>query len=294
MKMNMKNSIQPIALVTGANSGIGKEIAQGLARAGVHVIMVCRDLERGEAALQAIKAESQSTSVDLLIADLSSQADIHSLSKKIHRHYPALHLLINNAGLVLPQKKWSVDGIEMTLATNHLGPFLLTHLLLDLLQKSAPARVINISSAIHQWGKVRCDDLSFDQRKYHCMKAYAQSKLLLNIVSAELAHRIEASGVTVNCVHPGAVRTALGSNHGNNSVLLKCIDRLIKFFFITPHQAAVKPLALALSPEFATITGQYFVKNKRTAPKAMSYDPVLTKEVWQISEKLVGLYTPRT
>jgi len=276
-----------VCLVTGANSGIGKEIAIGLASAGCHVIIVCRNTERGRAALKEIKAVSNSESVDLLIADLSSKKDIQSLANTIHERYSSLSVLINNAGLVLSQKKLSVDGIEMTLATNYLGPFLLTHLLTDLLQNSAPSRIINISSAIYKWAKLNLNDLQFDHRKYKAMKAYAQSKLLMNIVTFGFARRLNGTGVTVNCVHPGAVKTKLGSNNVSN-ILLKFLDKTLKFFFLSPKKAAKVPIYLALSPELETITGQYFEKGKPRPSSSASYDLLLEKRVWEISKQLVG------
>lgn len=284
----MTQDEQKICLVTGANSGIGKEIAIELAVAGARVVMVCRNVERGQAALAEVKARSGSQQVDLLIADLSSQTAIHALAKTIHERYDALHVLINNAGLVLTKKALSSDGIEMTLATNHLGPFLLTHLLIDLLQQSAPARIINISSAIHKWGRVDLDDLQYVRRKYHFMKAYAQSKLLLNMVSFELARRLAGSGVTVNCVHPGAVKTNLGSESAQ-SIWLKLLDKAIKFFFISPVNAAKPIIALALSAEFTDQTGQYFSKNQLAKASRASHDAELTKNVSQRTRELVEL-----
>lgn len=282
----MTNNDQKICLVTGANSGIGKEIAIGLAKSGAHVIMVCRDLERGQTALEEIKMTSGSKSIDLLIADLSSRAQIRSLTKKIYERYLTLHVLINNAGLVLSKKTFSADGIEMTLATNHLGPFLLTSLLLNLLEKSAPSRIINISSAIHKWAKIDLADLQYEDRKYQFMKAYAQSKLLMNIATFELARRLNGTEIAVNCVHPGAVKTNLGSNSANN-IVLKLIDKAIKLFFMTPEQAAKPILDLALSPDLGSITGKYFAKGRSIPSSPITYDSVLAKEVWGISEKLV-------
>jgi NAD(P)-dependent dehydrogenase (short-subunit alcohol dehydrogenase family) len=278
---------QQICLVTGANSGIGKEIALALAVAGAHVIMVCRNEEKSRLALEEIKTTSGSTSIDLLIADLSSQTEIHLLAKTLHERYSKLHVLINNAGVVVSKKTLSIDGIEMMLATNHLGSFLLTNLLLDLLQKSEPSRIINISSAIHKWAKIDLNDLQYEHRNYHFMKAYAQSKLLMNIVTFELSRRVADSGVTVNCVHPGAVKTGLGSDNAN-TLVLKCIDKMIKFFFINPQEAAKTPLHLAISPEMQGITGKYFVKSKPTTASSLCYDPFFAKRVWEISNKLVG------
>ncbi|HVY53558.1 MAG TPA: SDR family oxidoreductase, partial [Gammaproteobacteria bacterium] len=247
-------------LVTGANSGIGKEISLALAKAGAHVIMVCRNEEKGRAAQAEIKALSSSQAVDLLIADLSSQSSIKSLAKTINERYAALHVLINNAGLVLAKKTLSEDGIEMTLATNHLGPFLLTTLLLDLMKKHH-SRIINISSAIHKWTKIDLNDLQFEKRKYRFMRAYAQSKLLMNITTFELARQLAGTNITVNCIHPGVVRTNLGSSNAKN-LAVKFLDKAIKLFFTSPKRAAQFPFCLAMSSEMDHITGQYFVKGK--------------------------------
>lgn len=276
-----------ICLVTGANSGIGKEIVKGLALSNIHIIMVCRNREKGQTLLDEIKTLSAS-SIDLLIADLSSQAEIRLLAKTIHERYPQLDILINNAGVVLFNQEFSVDGIEMTLATNYLAPFLLTQLLMDLLLKSTSARIINISSAIHKWGKIDLDDLQYSQRKYQFLKAYAQSKLLMNISTFELARRLKGSSITVNCLHPGAVKTNLGNNAKNN-FLLKFIDKLVKFFFISPKQAAKGPLYLALSPAMENITGEYFVKEKIASPHPIVYDNEIAKKVWDISATLVNM-----
>ena len=281
----MNDKSKKIALVTGANSGLGKEIALGLVQAGVHVIMVCRHKGRGQAALESIKSNSGSESIDLLIADLSSQTDVRTLVNEVYRRYPRLDVLINNAGLVLTQKTQSVDGIEMTLATNYLGPFLLNHLLADLLKKSAPSRIINVSSAIQKWAKLDLNDLQYEHRQYQPFKAYAQSKLLLNIMTFELANRLLGTGVTVNCVHPGAVKTALGSN-SNHSFWLKCMDKAIKLFFISPRKAANPVCYLAISPVIEKTTGNYFIKEKAALSNLISYDPNIVKLTWAISEKL--------
>lgn len=275
-------------LITGANSGIGKEIALGLAQQGAHLILVCRNVSKAQLVVNEIKEKTGSEKIDLLIVDLSSQAEIRSLANTILNRYSRLDVLINNAGLVLLNKKHSVDNIEMTLATNHLGPFLLNYLLIDLLKASAPSRIINVSSASHHWAKLAMDDLQFEHRKYKLMAAYAQSKLLMNIVSFELARRLEGTGVTVNCVHPGIVRSHLGSDEANN-LFLKTFDKLIKCFFISPKAGAKTPLYLASSPEVQNVTGKYFVKYKPRAAKAIAYDQDLAKKIWQISENLVGI-----
>lgn len=286
--VKMTKDSPKICLVTGASSGIGKEIAIGLAKSGARVILVCRHLERGQQALADIKALSGSKAIDLLIADLSSKTSIQLLVKTIYKNYSTLDVLVNNAGVVLRKKKYSSDGIEMTLATNYTGPFLLTNLLLDLLEKGAPSRIINISSAIHTWAKLDINDLQYEKRHYQFMRAYAQSKLLLNMFSFELAQRVNSRGIMVNSIHPGAVKTHLGSESSHH-IGLKFIDRVIKFFFITPKQAAKNILPLALSPDFDNVTGGYFVKGKAIKASNLSYNAILSGKVWEKTEDLMDL-----
>jgi NAD(P)-dependent dehydrogenase (short-subunit alcohol dehydrogenase family) len=277
-------------LITGANSGIGKEVALHLAQQGYHVILVCRNQARGNATLTEIKAKTQSNSIDLIIADLSSQAEVRSLANTILQRYSQLHVLINNAGIIALKKSYSVDNIEMVLATNHLGPFLLSYLLLDILKKSAPSRIINVSSEAHKLGEINFEDLQYNSRPYQFMKVYGQSKLLMNLSTFELARRLYGSGVTVNCLHPGAVNTRLGSDNATN-FLIRAIDKFIKFFLISPKKAAQTPIYLATSPEVATITGNYFAKSKIKKSSETSNDLELAKKVWDISNKLVGITT---
>lgn len=284
----MKENEREICLVTGANSGIGKEIAKGLALSGAHVIMVCRDIKKGTTALEEIKTLSGSNAIDLLIADLSSQADLRLLAKTIEERYAKLHVLINNAGLVSYKKTLSVDNIEMTLAVNHLAPFLLTLLLQNLLKKSAPSRVINISSAAHKWAKLDINDLNYEHRKYRFMHAYSQSKLITNMMTFELARKLSGTGVTVNCVHPGAVKTNIGSDPTHNATL-KFIDKLIKSVLISPQQAAKPIIDYALSPNWEKISGKYLVKGKEAKSSKISYDQILAEKIWQMSTKLVGV-----
>ncbi len=282
----MNDNHKKICLVTGANSGVGKEISIGLAESGAHVIMVCRDFNKGQAALEEIKKVSGSQTIDLLIADLSSQESIQILSKQIYATYPRLDVLINNAGAVLYKKTLSSEGIEMTLATNYLGPLRLTLALQRLLEKSVPSRIINISSDIHKWAKLDLADLQYERRKYQFMKAYAQSKLLLNIITFDLANKFKDRGITVNAVHPGAVKTALGSDNAHSNIL-KLIDKLIKFFFLTPQKAAKPILDLALSPKLHDVTGKYFVKGKAVQPSLASCDLMLAERVRTVTKRWV-------
>jgi NAD(P)-dependent dehydrogenase (short-subunit alcohol dehydrogenase family) len=279
-----------ICIVTGANSGIGKETALGLAQMGARVVMVCRNAEKGKAALEEIRRESGSSQVDLLIADMSSQASVRALAEQIRQKYPRLDVLVNNAGGAAPARTLSADGIEMTLATNHLGAALLTLLLLDLLKASAPSRIVNVSSSVAQRpARLDMNDLQFQRRKYRGTAAYAQSKLLMNAFTFELARRLAGTGVTANCLHPGAVAT----NIWNPDLLLPPIGKLIvavlKPFLLNSKQGAAVSLYLATSPEVAQVSGEYFVKSKPAKSNPLSRDPKLMAEVWLCTEKMTSL-----
>ena len=278
-----------ICIVTGANSGIGKETALGLAQMGARVVMVCRNVEKGKAALEEIRRESGSSQVDLLIADMSSQASVRALAAQVQQKYPRLDVLVNNAGGAAPARTLSADGIEWTLATNHLGAALLVLLLLDLLKASAPARIVNVSSSESQRpARLDMNDLQFERRKYRGLAAYGQSKLLMNAFTFELARRLAGTGVTANCLHPGAVASNFWS--ANPAPLIgKLILAVVKPFMLTSKQGAAVSLYLATSPEVAQVSGEYFVKSKPAKSNPLSRDPKLMAEVWRCTEKLISL-----
>src|SRR3984957_10156942 len=277
-----------LCIVTGANSGIGKETALGLAQMGARVVMVCRNAEKGKAALEEIRRESGSSQIDLLIADMSSQASVRALAEQIQQKYPRLDVLVNNAGGAPPARTLSADGIEMTLATNHLGPALLTLLLLDLLKSSAPSRIVNVSSSEAQSpARLDMNDLQFERRKYGNVAAYRQSKLLMNTFTFELARRLAGTGVTANCLHPGAVATNIWSAAA--PLIGRLIIPLVKPFMLTSKQGAAVSLYLATSPEVAQVSGEYFVKSKPAKSNPLSRDPKLMAEVWLCTEKMTGL-----
>jgi NAD(P)-dependent dehydrogenase (short-subunit alcohol dehydrogenase family) len=275
-------------VVTGANSGIGKETALGLARLGAQVVMVCRNREKGQVALEDIRRESGSSQVDLLIADLSSQASVRELAKQICAKYQRLDVLINNAGATSPARKLSADGIEVTVAGNHLGPALLTALLLGLLKSSAPSRIINVSSEGHRAGRMSysASDLQYERRKYSWGSAYAQSKLLMNAYTFELARRLEGTGVTANCLHPGLVTTNLGGS--DQSLGWKIIFGLLRPLSLNAQQGARTTLYVASDSELAGVSGKYFAKSKIAPSSPQSRDPKLIAEVWRWTEKMTG------
>jgi NAD(P)-dependent dehydrogenase (short-subunit alcohol dehydrogenase family) len=276
-----------ICMVTGANSGIGKATALELAQMGATVVMVCRDRARGEEARSEITTTSRNTAVDLLLADLSSQQSIRQLVENFQHHYTQLHVLINNAGAAFPgRRRQTVDGLEMTFAVNYLAPFLLTHLLLDVLKASAPARIVNVSSAAHKSGSILLDDLQAE-KLYRPMRTYPQAKLAVVLFTYELARRLQGTGVTANCLHPGFVATNFAQSDGGPAVRL--LVKVIGSFGASPHEGAKTSIYLASSPHVEGVTGQYFVKSIPRRSAAISYDESLQRQLWELSAKLVNL-----
>ena len=278
-------------IVTGANSGIGKETTVGLARMGAHVVLVCRNSEKGRAALADIQRESGSSKLDLLIADMSSLASVRALATQILEKYPRVDVLVNNAGTAISKRALSVDGIEMTIAGNHLGAFLLTLLLLDRLKASAPSRIVNVSSEAQRRAQLDMDDIQFERRKYTGIAAYGQSKVLMNACTFELARRLEGTGVTANCLHPGVVATNIWhSGEADQPLFFKLLVRVFKPFMLNSKKGAEVSLYLATSPDVAKVTGEYFMKSKPAPPNPIERDPKVSAEIWQWSEKMTGAH----
>jgi len=275
-------------IVTGANSGIGKETALELARLGARVVLVCRNAEKGKAALEDIRRELGSSDLDLLIADMSSQASVRALADQLRRKCPRLDVLINNAGGAVMPRRVSADGIEMTVAANHLGAALLTLLLLDLLKASAPSRIINVSSEAQHRARLDMTDLQFERRKYHLFAAYGQSKLLMNAFTFELARRLEGTRVTANCLHPGVVATNIWGGR-RAPLVFRLIIGAIKPFMLNSKQGAAVTLYLATSPDVAQVSGKYFVKSKPAKSSPLSEDPKVAAEIWQWTTKMIGV-----
>ena len=281
---------EKVCIVTGANSGIGKATALGLAQMGATVVMVCRDQTRGEEAQKEIKTISGNEAIDLILADMTSQASIHELAENIQQHYQQLYALINNAGVVNLKRRETSDGFEATFAVNYLAPFLLTNLLLEKLKASAPARIVNVSSESHQAGYINMDDLQSEQH-YKFMRAYGQSKLALVLFTYELARRLQGTGVTANCLHPGFVATNIGQN-GVGSVGRRIIKPIYSRLGISPEEGAKTSLYLASSPEIEGVTGKYFIKSIPVRSAPISYDETLQRQLWDESAKLVNLSIP--
>jgi NAD(P)-dependent dehydrogenase (short-subunit alcohol dehydrogenase family) len=275
-----------ICMVTGASSGIGKVTARGLAQMGATVVMVCRNQAKGEAVRDEIRAQSGNDAVDLLLADLSSQQAIRQLVATFRQRYTRLHVLINNAGALAFRRRETVDGLEMTFALNQLAPFLLTNLLLDVLKASVPARIVNVSSAAHAIGSLNMQDLQSTQG-YRSMRAYGQSKLALVLFTYELARRLEGTGVTANCLHPGFVATNFAQD--NLSPLIRPLAKLAFLAGISPEEGAKTSLYLASSPDVEGVTGKYFVKNAPKQSTAVSYNETLQQQLWEECARLVHL-----
>jgi NAD(P)-dependent dehydrogenase (short-subunit alcohol dehydrogenase family) len=271
-----------IVMITGANSGIGKATALALARMGATIVMVCRNRERGEIAQIEIKESTENQNIDLLIADLSSQQDIWILVDNFKNKYQKLHVLTNNAGIVLRKRQISVDGIEVQFAVNFLAPFLLTNLLLDILKASTPARVINVSSAIHKRGHINFDDLQSEQ-KYSAFKAYGISKLALTMITYEFARRFKDTGITFNAVHPGFISTNLGRDYN------WFIRGMMKVMSKKPEKGAETSIYLASSPEVEGITGKYFASKQQKPSSDESYDETVASRLWDVSVELTHL-----
>ncbi|WP_287582981.1 SDR family oxidoreductase [Candidatus Borrarchaeum sp.] len=270
-----------ICMITGANSGIGKATALGLAEMDATVIMVCRNQKWGKDAREEIREKTGNQSVDLLIADLSSQKAMIQLVADFKSKYQNLHVLINNAGVLLQNRSVTIDGIETTFAVNFLAPFLLTHLLLDTIKASAPARIINVSSATHTWSHLNLDDLQ-NENRYDAWTAYSQSKLALILFTYELAKRLKHTNVTVNCLHPGVIDTNIGSTtHVEHQISSKSFNKL--------RRGAETSIFLATSPDVENVTGKYFIRKKVAKSSTESYDEVIAQKLWDISVELTQL-----
>lgn len=275
------------AMVTGASHGIGKETAVALAAMGARVVLVCRDRARGEAARAEVTERSGNTAVELAIADLSRQSDIRALATGFLAGHDRLHVLVNNAGTFEAERSVTVDGIETTFAVNHLGPFLLTNLLLPLLKASAPSRIVTVSSTAHGYAKIYFDDLH-GERRYGAMRAYSQSKLANMLFTRELARRLEGTAVTANCLHPGGVATGLVRYTGVFGAIVRAALTLGRPFMLNAEQGAATSVYLASLPEVEGVTGEYFAKQRPVRSSKESYDADVARRLWQVSEELTG------
>jgi NAD(P)-dependent dehydrogenase (short-subunit alcohol dehydrogenase family) len=274
------------ALVTGASSGMGRASSAALARAGFRVIMLCRSEARGRAALEAARlaASGGGGELELALCDLASAAGIRLFAADLRARIEALDILVNNAGAISPKRRETEDGFELQLGVNHLGHFLLTSLLLDLV-KEARGRIEVVASGAHKIGRIHWEDLQL-KRGYSAFGAYAQSKLANILFARELARRLEGTGVAVNSLHPGAVATSLGVDRETGFGGFAA--RLLKPFFLSPEEGADTAIYLASSPEVEGMTGLYFYRRKPIAPSRRAQDDEAARRLWALSEELTA------
>ena len=271
-------------LLTGASSGIGFAAARQLAAAGAAVIMVSRDPARGAAARDQVARVAARPEPIFVAADLSSQQSIRTLAAELHARFSGIDVLINNAGAGFRYRELTVDHIEKTFATNHLAPFLLTSLLLDLLLASPAGRIITTTSEVHA-GELDFDNLQ-GERRYTFLSAYVRSKLENILFTYELARRMEGTGVTANCYTPGPTRTDAGRGVGG---VMGVMSGLVRIIGRSPERSARTQVFLAISPDVAGVTGQYFVHGRADRSKPITYDVRVATQLWALSEDLTHL-----
>jgi retinol dehydrogenase-12 len=277
---------QRTGIVTGANSGIGLETARGLAAAGFRTVLLCRNPSRAEVARADIASTHPDAELHVVLCDLGRQAEVRRAAAEIEERFDDLDVLVNNAAVTLRKKEVTSEGVDAMLATNHLGPFLLTNLLLPLLERSAPSRIVNVASDAHKFGRLHLEDLQCERRGYGPlgMRRYGETKTMNILFTRALAKRLEGTGVTANCLHPGGVSTNLGAPP-------KVIAKLTELFLKTPADGARTSHSCALDPAWAGVRGRYFVKSEPADGRlgAQAKDDALAEALWARSAELVGL-----
>jgi retinol dehydrogenase 14 len=273
-------------LITGGTGGIGKATAVGLARLGARVGVVGRERRRADAAVADIRRETDSALVDWFVADMSSQAQVRALAAEVLDRYRRLDVLVNNVGGFWANHHTTADGLEHTFAVNHLASFLLTNLLFERLQSSAPARIVTVSSGAQAMGSIDFDDLQ-GERGYRGQRAYSLSKLANVMFTYELARRLAGTGVTATVLHPGVVRTGFSAEDPGR--VLGRLTPIARLFMKTPEKGAATSVYLASSPEVGGVSGEYFVSNKPKRSSKRSYDTDVAARLWTVSARLVGL-----
>ena len=246
-------------------------------------MLLCRDAERGEAARARIVEETSNDRVELLLADIGSQAQVRRAAAEFRERHDRLHVLVNNAGAIEPRRKLTEDGLDRTFATNHLGTFLLTTRLLDVIRASVPARIINVASSSHARGPLDFSDLD-SAENWAMMRAYGRSKLGNVMFSHELARRLHGSGVTANAMHPGLVAT----NFGQGVRWMRLGITLARWFMVSPRDSGADVLHLATSPDLDGVSGAYFVRREQRPSSEFSRDVQIQQRLWTASEVLVA------
>ena len=278
-----------IVMITGANSGIGKQTARELNRMGAKVIMLCRNEDRAKKAMEEIIADTGNDDIEILIGDLESQDSIRNAVSEFKKTHDKLHVLINNAGFLNFKEQYTAEGYEKTWAINHLGHFILTNLLLDVIRASSPARIINLSSHGHNFADENpLEDMMYENKKYKHIKAYGNSKLMNLYFTFELARRLEGTGITVNAIHPGPIRSSFGRSK-NNPWWYRIGYSMSAPFLKSVAKGAATSVHLATSQEGAEISGKYWAQCKERKPSELSYDVEMQQQLWEISEQLTKI-----
>jgi len=269
-----------VIVVTGVTSGIGKALAMGLAKSGENVVLVARDAQRGSLVQEEIKSQSQNPEIDLVLSDLSSLSSVRNAAAIIKSKHEKIDVLINNAAIYKSRRESSIDGFELMFVTNHLGPFLFTHLLLDPLLTSGSARILNITAPSST--QIDFDDLQ-REKKFNSLNVFGATKMMNLLFTFELARRLENTGVTVNAVHPGLARSSLMNE---TSAPMRFLLRLGS---APAERVAVDIIRVALDPEFEKVTGRFFHKSKEIEPAAYAHDRTAQQRLWEISSNLTGI-----
>lgn len=279
-----ESSRRKTALITGANAGMGRVTALELARQGYEVLLLCRNRQKGEAALADIRRKTANEHLHLIPCDLSSQADIRRVAAQICERFPVLDVLVNNAGAVNNDYEETVDGLETTFAVNHLAYFLLTNLLLDSLKAAPAARIVVLSSQAQAMGKLPWNNLNL-KGDYSGWRAYCNSKLMNLLFTFALARRLKGTTVSVNAVHPGAVRSNFGRSNGG---FVGGLFKVFAFALRSAEKGAETPIWLATSPDVAGVTGRYFSDQKPLKAQSVAYDATDQERLWRVSNELTG------
>lgn len=278
----MSNLTNKTALVTGANSGMGMATVEALSDAGAMVVMLCRSEARGREAFEKLTA-GKDREIELMLCDLGDYESIRSFAAEFKKRFGKLDILVNNAGFISLERQETREGVERQFGINHLGHFLLTTELQELMGEGA--RIVVVASGAHKAGKIHFDDINLT-RGYNVVKAYGQSKLANVLFTRELARRLKDRGITVNCCHPGAVATNMGVNRETG--FGKTITGLLRPFFQTPAEGARTAVFLATDESVKEITGEYFYKCKITKSSKCSHDMEAAARLWELSERMVG------
>ena len=285
-KTTQASMVGRVCIITGATSGVGYQAARRLARGGAHLVIVCRNSEKAARFQEVLKRE-YAAQVDVVLADFSRLTDVREAAGTLLANYPRIDVLINNAGVHNTRRRLTGEGLETVFCVNHLASFLLTCLLLNRLIESAPARILQVNSQGHRFGGLDLDDLNWDHRRYRGLQGYGASKVAQLLTVWELADKLAGSGVTINAMHPGEVRTNIGMNNG---LLYRWYQRYLLWWILKDPEISGNAIYyLAAAPEMAEVSGKFFNQTIEEKPAPHALDRSLGKRIWSVSEELTGL-----